>query len=139
MRKVLGYSAVVVGVGLLVAAGIEGANWLSDRNASDQDRRNVPSTVTDVCATPYNSAGEDACKKSNDAATAVRFGWIFAGVGAVLTGTGIWLVLSDHGSGNDATPPAEPAAKASRPKFDVLPAIGARLRLLGRPAHVLRG
>ena len=124
VRKVVGYSAVVVGVGLLVAAGIEGASWVSDRNASDQDRRSVPSTVTDVCATPFNAAGQDACQKSKDAASAVRLGWIFAGVGAVLTGTGIWLVLSDHGAG-DA--PSEPSAKATpRPKFDVLPALSTR-------------
>src|SRR4029077_4294911 len=125
VRKGVGYSAVVVGVGLLVAAGIEGANWVSDRNASDEDRRSVPSTVTDVCATPFNAAGADACQKSNSAASAVRLGWIFAGVGAVLTGTGIWLVLSDHGGGTDA--PSEPTAKARpRPKLDVLPALGAR-------------
>jgi hypothetical protein len=125
VRKVVGYSAVVAGVGLLVAAGIEGANWVSDRNASDEDRRSVPSTVTDVCATPFNAAGADACQKSNSAASAVRLGWIFAGVGAVLTGTGIWLVLSDHGGGSDV--PSEPTARArARPKLDVLPALGAR-------------
>ncbi len=125
VRRVLGYTAVVAGVGLLAAGAIEGANWVSDRNASDQDRRSIPSTVTDVCATPFNAAGQDACQKSKDAASSVRLGWIFAGVGAVLTGTGIWLVLSDHGSGSDA--PTEPAARATpRPKLDVLPALGSR-------------
>ncbi len=124
VRKVVGYTAVIVGVGLLVTAGIEGASWLSDRNKSDEDRRSVPNTVTDVCATPVNAAGQDACEKSKDAATAVRLGWILGGVGAVLTGTGIWLVLSDHAS-NDG--PSEPTAKATpRPKLDVLPAVGPR-------------
>jgi hypothetical protein len=122
-RKVIGYSAVVAGVGLLVVGGIEGANWISDKNASDKDRNGVPESVTDVCATPVNAAAVDACKNSTNASRAAKLGWIFAGVGAVLAGTGIWLVLSDHGG----DPAVEPAAKATpRPRFDVLPALGAR-------------
>jgi hypothetical protein len=120
VRKVLGYSAVVVGVGFLVTAGIEGASWSSDKNDSDQDRRSIPNTVTNVCVTPTNSAGQDACQKSKDAATAVKLGWIFAGVGAVLTGTGIWLVLS---GGSEPTNDSTSAAVA-RPKIDVIPTLG---------------
>jgi hypothetical protein len=121
-RKVIGYATVVVGVGFLVAAGIEGSRWLSDKNSSDQDRNNVPSNVTDVCTMPVNSAAIDACSKSTDASHAVTLGWVFAGVGAVLAGTGIWLVVGDH-SGDTA----EPVAKTPpRPKFDVLPSIGSR-------------
>jgi hypothetical protein len=122
LRKVFGYTAVVVGVGFLVTAGIEGTRWLSDKNDSDTDRNNVPSSVTDVCAMPINQAAADACNKSNDAAQAVKLGWIFAGVGAVLAGTGIWLVVGDHSG--DAP---EPVAKAPpRPRFDVLPSLGMR-------------
>jgi hypothetical protein len=41
----------------------------------------------------------------------------------VLAGTGIWLVVGDH-SGEAAS---EPTARATpRPRFDVLPALGAR-------------
>ena len=124
VRKVIGYSVVVVGVGFLVAAGIEGANWLSDKNASDQDRNSVPSDVTDVCQMQVNQAAADACQKSTDASHAVKLGWIFAGVGAVLAGTGIWLVVGDH-SGDQ--PPEPSAAKAyPRPRFDVLPSLGPR-------------
>jgi hypothetical protein len=121
VRKVIGYSTVVVGVGFLVAAGIEGTRWLSAKNSSDQDRNNVPSTVTDVCATPINAAAADACDQTKRASQAAKLGWIFTGVGAVLAGTGIWLVVGDHSG--DA--PAETAAKAKpRPRFDVLPAFG---------------
>jgi hypothetical protein len=122
VRKAIGWTVVVVGVGFLVTAGIEGTRWLSDKNDSDQDRNSVPSNVTDVCAMPQvNQAAIDACNKSNDASQAVKLGWIFAGVGAVLAGTGIWLVVGDHSG--DAP---EPVAKtARRPRFDVLPSLGA--------------
>ncbi len=123
-RKVIGYATVVVGVGFLVAAGYEGTKWLSDKNASDQDRNNVPANVTNVCSPGVTlepsaqNAANDACGKSNDASSAVKLGWIFAGVGAVVAGTGIWLVVGDHGDGDAA----EPVAKTPpRPKFDVLP------------------
>jgi hypothetical protein len=122
VRKAIGYSVVVVGVGFLVAAGIEGTKWLSDKNASDQDRNNVPSDVADVCAMPVNQFAVDACNKSTDASHAVKLGWIFAGVGAVLAGTGIWLVVGDRSG--DAP---EPVAKAPpKPRFDLLPSIGRR-------------
>ncbi|HEX3772032.1 MAG TPA: hypothetical protein VHV30_14250 [Polyangiaceae bacterium] len=125
-RKVIGYSVVVVGAGFLIAGGVEAAGWLSDKSDSDQDRTSVPNTVTDVCAgTPVNAAAADACQKSKDAQSAAKLGWIFAAVGAVLAGTGIWLVVADH-SGDGAS--ADTTAKAAPPraKWDVLPAIGPR-------------
>jgi hypothetical protein len=121
-RKVLGYSAVIVGVGLLVTAGIEGASWSSDKNASDKDRQTIPNNVTDVCTTTQpSSAEQDACQKSKNAATAAKLGWIFGGVGAVLTGTGIWLVLSGGESTSDSS-----AKAAIRSKIDFIPSMGTR-------------
>jgi hypothetical protein len=125
VRKVLGYTAVVVGAGFLVAAGYEGAQWLSDKNDSDTARANVPNTITDVCAAGIQDSADaqKACKASQDATDRVKLGWIFAGVGAVLAGTGIWLVVGDHSG--DA--PTEPAVAARRgPKLDVLPSFGPR-------------
>jgi hypothetical protein len=122
VRKVIGYTTVVAGVGFLVAAGIEGSQWLSAKNASDQDRNSVPSTVTDVCVMPINQPAADACNQSNRAARAAKLGWIFTGVGAVLAAAGIWLVVGDHSG--DAPP--EQAAKAKKPRFDILPALGPR-------------
>ncbi len=124
VRKVVGYSIVVLGVASLVAAGFEGVSWLSDKNKSDQDRNSVPSNVTDVCNPGMLDdaavlAAADACKQSHNASSAVKFGWIFTGIGAVLAGTGIWLVVGDHS--NDAP---EPMAKAKGPKFDFLPVAG---------------
>lgn len=124
VRKVIGWTAVAVGVGFLVTAGIEGTRWLSDKNDSDTDRNNVPSNVTDVCAMPVNQAAVDACNKSTDASQAVKLGWIFAGVGAVLAGTGIWLVVGDHSG--DAPEPSAAAKGTPRQRFDVLPSVGAR-------------
>jgi hypothetical protein len=125
-RKVIGYSAVVVGVGFLVAAGIEGATWLSDKNTSDQDRNSVPNAVTDVCnpgmplSQSASAAAADACNQSNKASKVVKLGWIFTAIGAVLAATGIVLVVGDH-SGEEQI---EPVAKAyPKPKFDFLPSV----------------
>jgi hypothetical protein len=123
-RKVIGYSVVVIGAGFLVASGIEGAAWLSDKSDSDQDRTSVPNTVTDVCAEPVNPAAIDACQKSKDASSAAKLGWIFAGVGAVLAATGIFLVVGDHSgeAASDTTAEATPR----KPHFDLLPSLGPR-------------
>jgi hypothetical protein len=126
LRKVIGYTTFVIGLGVLVVAGAEGVAWLSDKNQSDTDRGRVPNTVTDVCnptaplTDDQRSAAAEACSKSNDATDKVKLGWILAGVGAVVAGTGIFLVAGDH-SGDRSS---EARAAAPRPKFDVLPSIG---------------
>jgi hypothetical protein len=124
VRKVLGYATITAGVGLLVAGGIEGLNWLSDKNASDSDRANVPRSVTDVCVDQVNTYAQDACKKSKDATNASTLGWIFAGSGVVVTAVGVWLVLGDHGA--SATPHDTAPRASARPRLDVLPSVGPR-------------
>jgi hypothetical protein len=96
-RPVLAYTAIAVGAGLLVAAGIEAVTWINDSNRSNDDRKLVPKSVTDVCTNPL-AAAQDACSKSKDAVTASTLGWIFTGVGAALVGTGVWLIVTDHAS-----------------------------------------
>src|SRR5580658_1179351 len=103
MREILGYAAVATGVGFLTGATIEGLNWLADKNASDNDRKSIPSTVTDVCANPTNATEQDACTRSKDASSKSTLGWVFLGVGATFAGTGIWLITSDHASSASAS------------------------------------
>lgn len=123
-RKVLTYTALVAGGGLLVGSGVEAAAWVSDSNKSHDDRKNVPANVTDVCAAKVNSFAVDACNKSKDAVTASTLAWVLGGAGAALVGTGLVLMMTDpgsHESGHDAGT----AAKA-RPRLDVLPVVGVR-------------
>jgi hypothetical protein len=105
-RSIAGYSMIAIGAGLFVAAGVEAANWVSDKNASDTDRGNVPNSVPDVCLYP-SAPAQDACQKGKDAKNASILGWVFAGAGAVIAGTGTWLVVSDSAhsekSGSAAT------------------------------------
>jgi hypothetical protein len=128
-RKVLGYSALVAGAGLLVAGGIETINWLNDNSTSNDDRNHIPAPgqpggISDVCSNEVNSYAIDACKRSKDAVTVSTLGWVFGGVGAVLVGTGVWLLTTDHPS---AERPRDGAARANpRPSFDVLPLVGTR-------------
>jgi hypothetical protein len=122
-RKVLTYGAFIAGAGLLVGSGVEVGVWVSDSNKSKDDRKNVPASVTDVCATEVNSFAQDACRRSKDAVTASTLAWILGGAGVALVGTGLVLALTDKGSSesHDATTPA-----ARRPRVDVLPVVGAR-------------
>ena len=104
IAKVVGYSALIAGGGLLVGAGVEAVRWLNDRDDNTNDRQSVPKSVTDVCAYASQPA-QDACSKSKDASSASALGWIFAAAGAALAGTGAWLVVTDGTSdtGSHAT------------------------------------
>ncbi|HLK35990.1 MAG TPA: PEGA domain-containing protein [Polyangiaceae bacterium] len=118
LRKVLGYTAIVAGAGLIAGAAVEGVAWVNDKSASDDDRKNVPSNVTDVCADGVNTAAVDACNKSKDATSVATIGWILGGAGVVLAVTGLWLVLGDHGSDE------APAASTAGRRWDVVPSVG---------------
>ncbi|HEY8090668.1 MAG TPA: hypothetical protein VIF09_22555, partial [Polyangiaceae bacterium] len=123
-RKVLAYTAIVAGAGLLVASGVEVGAWVNDSNASQNDRKQVPSNVTDVCADEVNSAALDACHRSKDATTVSTLGWVFGAAGVALATTGIVLLVTGHDSsdgGRDAV-----TAGPSKPRVDILPMIGTR-------------
>jgi hypothetical protein len=127
-RTVLAYSAVAVGAGLIVAAGVEAANWVSDSNHSNDDRKLVPRNVTDVCTEPLNPAAQDACNRSRDAAAEAALGWIFAGVGAALVGTGVWLIATDHAP---TQAPIEVSRSRPTPALELLPSFGPRHSAVG--------
>jgi hypothetical protein len=123
VRAAIAYTALAVGAGLLVVGGAEAIDWLGDRNGSVDDRRQIPKSVSDVCADMTREQSLDACTKSNDAITASTLAWIFAGAGAVLAGTGVWLLATDHPSETTST---EIARGADRPRLEVLPALQPR-------------
>jgi hypothetical protein len=122
-RTVLGYAAIVAGAGLLVASGVETAAWVNDSNISQNDRKQVPSTVPDVCAAEVNSQALDACHRSKNAVSVSTLGWIFGGAGAVLAGTGIALLVTGH-DGSGVPRDTVTTGAASKPSFQVLPAVG---------------
>jgi hypothetical protein len=126
-RTVLGYTVLATGVGCLVAAGVEGLTWANDKSASEKDRASVPSTVSDVCLNPINFAAQDACQKSADAKNASALAWIFAGAGAVLSGTGAWLLLAGRHE-----PAREPTGTRTSwlPPVELLPVLGTRTQSL---------
>jgi hypothetical protein len=124
MRKVLAYSALVAGAGLLVASGVEMAAWVNDSNKSHDDRLQVPSNVTDVCAAEVNAAAQDACRKGKDAVTVSTLAWVLGGAGAALAGTGLVLLMTDPGTRESTHGAGAPAA--SRRRVEVLPSVGVR-------------
>ncbi|MGH7270799.1 MAG: hypothetical protein ACREJ3_10250 [Polyangiaceae bacterium] len=123
VRKVVAYSALVAGAGFLVASVVEGAGWFSDKNASDNDRATVPSTVTDVCSSSIPAA-VDACQQSANASSTARLGWIFAGVGAALAGTGLVLILTDKGKSGEDAQPAQASSRPEPTRIAVWPTFG---------------
>ena len=118
VRMAFGYAALAAGAGFLVAGAVETSNWIQDSNASNDDRKSVPMSVTDVCTADPRGAGalaaQDACSKSKDAVDASTLAWIFAGVGAALAGTGLWLIASDHGSREEQGRETARATKKAR-------------------------
>jgi hypothetical protein len=124
VKKVLGYSAVIVGGGLLVGAGVGAALWIVDSNKSSDDRQHVPASVTNVCGTAsgnWASYAADACNASQDATQVSTAAWIMGISGAVIGGFGLILLATDHSSPPTTTHDARPA-----PRFDVLPIVGTR-------------
>jgi hypothetical protein len=97
-------------------------NWLSDKNASDNDRMQIPTTVTDVCSVNSPTA-QDACKQSKDATTRSTLGWIFGGAGVALGGLGVWLITTDHSS-SDAPLDSSAHSRAARPTLVAAPSLG---------------
>lgn len=123
VRKVLEYGAIVVGAGFLVAGGVETAAWINDSNESNTNRQQVPKSVSDVCADQVNVQAQNACHESHDAQNVSTLGWTFGLVGGALVGTGVILVLTDHGSSSES---AQTGAAARKPAFQVVPAVGPR-------------
>jgi hypothetical protein len=126
-RTALAYTTLALGIGLLAAATVEAASWISDNNASIDDRRLVPTTVSDVCTDRMTPAAADACNKSSDATKASTLGWIFAGGGAGLVVTGLWLLVTDHAGArahDETHGETYGAPRASRTALDVVPSLG---------------
>jgi PEGA domain len=126
-RTIFGVSAIIVGAASLVVAGLEGLKWADDKRASNNDRANVPSDVTDVCANQVNSYAQDACQKSADAKTASTLGWIFAAAGVVFGGTGaLLLATAPHERVHEPT-----GTRTSRRRpVELVPTLGTRTQSL---------
>jgi hypothetical protein len=126
VRKVISYTAIGVGVALLVVAGVEMAAWFSDKNTNESNRANIPSSITDACTVTgnvsYAQAAADACNVSNDAKTKSTVAWVTGVAGLAAAGTGAVLLVTDHGSGSDASSGSSRTPSARR--FAVTPMVG---------------
>jgi hypothetical protein len=146
VRKVLTYAALVAGGGLLVAGGIETGIWVSDELKIHDDRNKTASNYgtqgascavvfygpdgapnpvpSSSSAATFASNAQDACRLAKDAPNTATLAWVLGGAGAVLLGTGVVLLLTDHHAsepGHDTGTTAQPKAR-----LDVLPIVGLR-------------
>jgi hypothetical protein len=121
-RKAVMLGTLIGGGALLVAGGVLGIVFESERSKLNSDRQNnygLPAPViTDPCSTTANAAVVAGCSAHNTA-QAVEVPMIVSlGIGAVLGATGIWLLSTDHKEGQ------EPAGSTALHDVRVLPAFG---------------
>jgi hypothetical protein len=97
VKRIVGWSLIGVGAVAGIVAGVEAAQFFSAKSDLDNDREQVPSSVTDVCAANvFSSAAVAACSKFNDAQTARIVGVLLGIVGAGSVTAGVVLLLTDH-------------------------------------------
>jgi hypothetical protein len=121
-RKIVAWSAIVVGAGALVVGTVEGIRFLGLKDDLNANRNHVDRSVTDVCAPEQagNPYAVDACSQFKDAKSARTLGLLFGGVGVALAATGVILLVTDH--------PKEPAADVAKrepikPRVDLTPSL----------------
>lgn len=123
-RKVIGWSAVGVGVVLAVVAVIEVAGWVADKQDSDNQRAAIPANVSDACGVPmtapYFPSAQHACNDSNDAKDKSTISWVTGAGALVVGGVGAFLLATDH-DGETAKNVPPPAPK---PRLAVTPVLG---------------
>jgi hypothetical protein len=105
VRKIIGWSAIGLGAVSMGVGVIEGAHFLSLKSDLDNDRNQVPASVSDVCQDLSTPASIDACNKFKDARTARTLEWVFLGLGAALVGGGVVVLVTDPGDKESAPPP----------------------------------
>jgi hypothetical protein len=122
-RKVVEIALLVLGVGALVVSGVEAGQWANynseDNGVSHNWQGNNPCSVQPGAPGASNAA--EVCQLDKDARTASAIAFVSGGVGAVLVGTGIYLLVTDHPSSESDAAAARASAK---PSFDVLPSLG---------------
>jgi hypothetical protein len=123
LRKVATYSTLVAGAGLLITGGVEGLVWLNQYNTQKSQLKNVPPNITNVCVDEVNPSAVSSCQRSKSALTTSTLAWVFGAVGAVLAGTGVYLLATDSGPSDSGAPPPPPVGK---PRIQVVPEMGVR-------------
>ncbi len=123
VRTIVGWSAIGVGAGLFVGAGIEGARFLGLKDDLNSDRAHVDKSVTDVCAPEQatNPFAVDACSKFHDAQTARTLGLLFGGLGVASAAAGVVILVTDHPEGEPRVDTARNAP--ARPRATVIPSL----------------
>ena len=122
-RKVGEWSAIVVGGGLMVAGAAMGIKWIVDYNHGKDLQNQVSAKNPDACLTQDTPQAQQLCQTSKTVTTDYTLAWVLGGAGAAVLGTGLLLLVTDH-STKDEAPAAEQAPQA-KPRFDVIPQVGA--------------
>lgn len=118
-RRVAAFTAMGLGAASLIIGTVEGVRFLGLKSDLDNDRNNVPNTVTNVCQDLSTPASIDACSKYNDATNARVLEIVFLSVGAVLAGGGFVLLITDKPDNkpSDATAPRAASTPRLLPSF----------------------
>jgi hypothetical protein len=137
-RTVIGYGAIVAGVGAGIASGVFAANWASVNSKENDLLAKIPNG--DACTlqqqlagTPQAQAAIDACayhtNHNSEAQTNSALAWVFGGVAVAGIGAGLYIIMTTPKEAEPA--PVAPAANAETTKksaflsnVQVMPAVG---------------
>lgn len=120
VKRIVGWSLVGVGVVAGIVAGVEAGQFFSAKSTLDSDREQVPSSVSNVCASDvFSPAATAACSKFNEAQTDRVVGVLLGIVGAASVTAGVVLLVTDHPREGSSSP--SPSARAETPAFRILP------------------
>ncbi len=132
-RKIAGWVAVGIGAALLVTSGIEAISWANKKSSAENGFdpnlyggkpcfplfRNPASPDPKAVA-----AAADLCKKDDDLKQTSTLAYVFGAAGAVATGVGIYLLITDGGGSEKPAPKFEDrAARNAGPTVRLVPSV----------------
>ncbi len=136
MRKVGGWITLGVGAALLVASTAEAIAWANNKSQAESDVKpslglfggSVCSPTLPAPSDPSYPAAvaatSNACKKSDELKRTSTLAVVFGAAGAVATGVGLYLILTDGSSSEKKAPKFEDrAGKNDGPKIRLVPSI----------------
>jgi hypothetical protein len=133
VRRILGWTALGVGVGVAVAGGIVALGYFPKHSRQEDLRGKYPSTLNgspaDACTVagsqdPGASYAGQACSNAKEWDRARQNAVILAAAGGVLIGTGVIILVTDRSSSSEQGPQGAPPPK--RASMRVVPEVGVR-------------
>jgi hypothetical protein len=130
VRRVFGWGLLGLGVVGEIVAGVEGIEFLSAKGDLNNERSQVPASISDVCgnsaAAQFNAQAVAACSKYNQASSDRTVAAVVGSIGLVALAAGTILLLTETPKESGGTSSPSPGAREEGPTVRVLPYAAAR-------------